>query len=63
VATVELTEMRGEPLSAIVLRTLREAIVEGRLAPGEAVVEAQLSRQLGVSRAPLREALRSLENE
>jgi DNA-binding GntR family transcriptional regulator len=63
VATVELTEVRGKPLSAIVLRTLREAIVEGRLAPGEAVVEAQLSRQLGVSRAPLREALRSLENE
>jgi DNA-binding GntR family transcriptional regulator len=63
VATAEFTEIRGEPLSAIVLRTLREAIVEGRLAPGEAVVEAQLSRQLGVSRAPLREALRSLENE
>jgi DNA-binding GntR family transcriptional regulator len=63
VATVGLTEIRGEPLSAIVLRTLREAIVEGRLAPGEPVVEAQLSRQLGVSRAPLREALRSLENE
>jgi DNA-binding GntR family transcriptional regulator len=60
---VELSEIRGEPLSAIVLRTLREAIVEGRLAPGEAVVEAQLSRQLGVSRAPLREALGSLENE
>jgi DNA-binding GntR family transcriptional regulator len=63
VATVGLTEIRGEPLSAIVLRTLREAIVEGRLAPGEAIVEAQLSRQLGVSRAPLREALGSLENE
>jgi DNA-binding GntR family transcriptional regulator len=63
VATVDLAAIRGEPLSAIVLRTLREAIVEGRLAPGEAVVEAQLSRQLGVSRAPLREALRSLENE
>ena len=62
-ATVELTEIRGEPLSAIVLRTLREAIVEGSLAPGEPVVEAQLSRQLGVSRAPLREALRSLESE
>ena len=57
-ATSTLTEIRGEPLSAIVLRTLREAIVEGRLAPGEPVVEAQLSRQLGVSRAPLREALR-----
>ncbi|MGH2616552.1 MAG: GntR family transcriptional regulator [Thermomicrobiales bacterium] len=61
--TSTLTEIRGEPLSAIVLRTLREAIVEGRLAPGEPVVEAQLSRQLGVSRAPLREALRTLENE
>lgn len=63
VSTSTLTEIRGEPLSAIVLRTLREAIVEGRLAPGEAIVEAQLSRQLGVSRAPLREALRTLENE
>src|SRR3954452_5734333 len=62
-ATLALTDVRGEPLSALVLRTLREAIVEGRLAPGEAVVEAQLSRQLGVSRAPLREALRSLESE
>jgi DNA-binding GntR family transcriptional regulator len=63
VSTTVLAEIRGEPLSAIVLRTLREAIVEGRLAPGEAVVEAQLSKQLGVSRAPLREALRTLENE
>src|SRR3954453_4016874 len=62
-ATLALTDGRGQPLSALVLRTLREAIVEGRLAPGEAVVEAQLSRQLGVSRAPLREALRSLESE
>ena len=62
-AGIALQEIRGEPLSAIVLRTLREAIIDGRLAPGEAVVEAQLSRQLGVSRAPLREALRSLENE
>lgn len=62
-STLSLSDLRGEPLSAIVLRTLREAIVEGRLAPGEAVVEAQLSRQLGISRAPLREALRTLENE
>lgn len=62
-STTTLAEIRGEPLSAIVLRTVREAIVEGRLAPGEAVVEAQLAKQLGVSRAPLREALRTLENE
>ncbi|MFN8592601.1 MAG: GntR family transcriptional regulator [Thermomicrobiales bacterium] len=62
-STPTLDEIRGEPLSSIVLRTVREAIVEGRLAPGEAVVEAQLAKQLGVSRAPLREALRTLENE
>jgi DNA-binding GntR family transcriptional regulator len=63
VATTSFTEIRGEPLSAVVVRTLREAIVEGRLAPGSAINEAQLSKQLGVSRAPLREALRSLEKE
>jgi DNA-binding GntR family transcriptional regulator len=62
-ATLDLSEVRAEPLSALVLRTLREAIVEGRLAPGEAIVEVHLSRQLGVSRAPLREALRQLEEE
>jgi DNA-binding GntR family transcriptional regulator len=63
VATASFTEVRGQPLSAVVLRTLREAIVEGRLAPGEAINEAQLSRQLGVSRAPVREALRWLEKD
>jgi len=62
-AGVLLDEVRGEPLSAQVLRSLRGAIVEGRLAPGAAINEAQLSKQLGVSRAPLREALRSLEKE
>lgn len=58
-----LGEIRGEPLSAVVLRSLREAIVDGRLMPGTAINEVQISRQLGVSRAPLREALRSLEKE
>lgn len=61
--TAGLTEIRSEPLSAVVLRTLREAIVDGRLMPGGAVNEVQISRQLGVSRAPIREALRSLEKE
>ena len=61
--TATFTEVRGEPLSAVVLRTVREAIVAGRLAPGAAINEAQLSKQLGVSRAPVREALRWLEKE
>ncbi|SMF77155.1 transcriptional regulator, GntR family [Tistlia consotensis] len=40
---------------------LVQAIVEGRLAPGQRLVEAELARQMGISRAPLREAARRLE--
>lgn len=45
------------------LLTLREAILTGALKPGHALVEMDLSRQLGVSRAPIREALRILNTE
>ncbi len=42
---------------------LRAAIVSGRLVPGDRLKEAELSEQLGISRAPVREALRQLEHE
>lgn len=42
---------------------LREAIVDGRLAPGERLIERELCESLQVSRPSLREALRSLEAE
>lgn len=42
---------------------LREAILEGRLAPGERLVEVELCLSLGISRGPLREAMRQLESE
>jgi DNA-binding GntR family transcriptional regulator len=42
---------------------LREAIVTGRLQPGDRLRELELSDQLQVSRAPLREAMRQLEQE
>jgi DNA-binding GntR family transcriptional regulator len=42
---------------------LREAILLGEFAPGQRLTEAELCVQLGVSRASLREALRSLEAE
>jgi DNA-binding GntR family transcriptional regulator len=51
------------PLSSIVLSEIREAIVRGELAPGEVINQVELSRRFGVSRAPLREALRQLEND
>lgn len=41
---------------------LRDAILNGRLAPGERLVEAELARQMGISRAPVREAARRLES-
>lgn len=42
---------------------LRAAIMNGRLRPGDRLKEVELSEQLGISRAPVREALRQLEHE
>ncbi len=43
--------------------SLREAIVAGRLEPGERLIEERLSTELQTSRGPVREALRQLEHE
>jgi DNA-binding GntR family transcriptional regulator len=47
-------------LRSWVYETLRERIVAGELAPGETLVEAQLAQDMGISRSPIREALRQL---
>ena len=44
-------------------RTIREAIQDGRLEPGQRVLELELSAWLGVSRTPVREALRRLQSD
>ncbi|GAA1096525.1 GntR family transcriptional regulator [Nocardiopsis composta] len=44
-------------------RSIRQMILSGELLPGERVVENRLTGQLGISRPPLREALRRLEHE
>ena len=46
-----------------VVEILRGAIISGRYEPGERLIEATLSSELGTSRGPVREALRQLENE
>ena len=51
------------PLRDVVFQTLREAILRGELKPGERLMELQLAAQLGVSRTPIREAIRMLEQE
>jgi len=51
------------PLRDVVFNTLRQAILKGELEPGERLMEIQLADRLGVSRTPVREAIRKLELE
>lgn len=51
------------PLRDVVFNTLRQAILKGELKPGERLMEIQLANKLGVSRTPIREAIRKLELE
>jgi len=51
------------PLRQQVLDNLRQAIIEGRLAPGARLTERELTEMTGVSRTVIREALRQLESE
>lgn len=51
------------PLRDVVFNTLRDAILKGDFAPGERLMEKQLAERLGVSRTPIREAIRKLELE
>lgn len=57
-AAVDRETIRERALAAV-----RSAIVDGRLAPGERLVERELCEALDVSRGSLREALRSLESQ
>ena len=51
------------PLREVVFNTLRQAIITGEFAPGERLMEISLANRLGVSRTPVREAIRKLELE
>lgn len=51
------------PLRDVVFKKLRKAILTGELKPGERLMEIHLADKLGVSRTPIREAIRKLELE
>lgn len=51
------------PLTELVVTALRERILSGGVPPGERLIEGKLSEELGVSRMPVREALRQLAAE
>jgi DNA-binding GntR family transcriptional regulator len=60
---VTLPLPRRQTLGQSVTDSLREAIYLGRFRPGERIGQAQVAQQLGVSQAPVREALAALERE
>lgn len=52
-----------QPLHELVAGRVRDMIIEGQLAPGQPVNESKLCESLGVSRTPMREAIRTLAGE
>ncbi|MFC3678002.1 GntR family transcriptional regulator [Ferrovibrio xuzhouensis] len=60
---VGLPAIASQDLVSQIARMLTDAVVAGRLVPGAKVAEAVIARELGVSRAPVREAGRLLESQ
>ncbi len=58
-----LQKIQKEPLREQVINAIRDAIIEGKFKPGEKIPEQELAEQLGVSRTPIREAIRILEQQ
>jgi DNA-binding GntR family transcriptional regulator len=61
--TSRLEPVDSPTLADVVLKEIRASIITGRFAPGERLVEADLARDLGISRGPIREALADLERD
>lgn len=57
-ATLQTASKRDQ-----IAELLREAILGGEILPGERIVESRIAKQLGVSQAPIREALALLERQ
>jgi DNA-binding GntR family transcriptional regulator len=62
-STLALSPPTRRSLADEVLERLREAILSGQLAPGEQLRENSLADSMGISRGPIRDALRRLERE
>lgn len=60
---VDTLQSGSSSLRAQVFKEIEQAILNGSFAPGDSLTEVKLSTELGVSRTPVREALRQLELE
>jgi DNA-binding GntR family transcriptional regulator len=63
VAAQLFNKATSRTLRAEVVDMIRDAIITGKLKPGEHLKETVLAKQMSVSRSPVREALRQLEQE
>ena len=63
VTEIKFDKIERESVTDKVVAALRSRILSGDLSPGTRLIESQLASQLGVSRAPVREAFRTLERE
>ena len=61
--TLENSIAEHQPLPDKIANFVREAIIVGKLRPGEKISEAKLADELHISRTPIREAFRQLESE
>ena len=59
----DMSEINTSNIVSIVHTRLTEAILSGSIGPGEKIVEAELARRMNISRGPLREAARLLEQQ
>lgn len=61
--SIPLERIQARSIADIAYLSIRESIVTGKLEPGARLVEARLADELGVSKAPIREALKKLRDE
>ncbi|MFC7687845.1 GntR family transcriptional regulator [Ureibacillus sp. GCM10028918] len=60
---IKLNTQDLETIPVKICRVLREAIIKGEFLPGERLIQDELAKSLGVSRMPIREAIKQLEAE
>ncbi len=60
---MKVLPLKRESLRDAVIRTIEEALLNGELRPGDRIIESDLAEQAGISRGPVREAIRQLIGE
>lgn len=61
--SMNLSEFDRLPLHKLVYNKLRDSILSGDLYPGQKLIENEISKQLKISKTPIREAIRELSQE